>query len=96
MHIKHWAGYGLVTAKLISKTVTDGETILVVKVSGNHEQGLVRTDLYTLKSWLVDKFDRAAKDISPYSIEYDYLNDYETTSDGLDEEYCIYTFRYTI
>lgn len=96
MHIKHWQGYGIVTVKKISKTVNDGDTTLVIKVSGNHECGLVRDDIYDLKHWLIDKFDKAAKDINPYSIDYTYDDDYETNAAGLDEEYCTYTFHYVV
>lgn len=94
MRIKHWQGYGTVTAKKISKKVKDGETTLVVKVNGNHEWGLVREDIYDLKEWLIDRFDKSAKDVSPYSIDYDYEDGYATAADGCDEEYCIYTFTY--
>lgn len=93
MHIKHWQGYGFITAKKISKTVKNGITTLVIKVSGNHEWGLVREDIYDLKWWLIDRFDKSV-DISPYEIAYDYKSGYTTTANGLDEEYCIYTFTY--
>ena len=96
MRIKHWQGYGTVTAKKISKTAKDGETILVVKVSGNHEWGLVRDDIYDLKWWLIDRFDKNAKDVSPYSIDYDYSSGYKESANGLDEEYCVYTFVYSV
>lgn len=90
MRIKHWQGYGTVTAKKISKTMENGETVLVIKVSGNHEWGLVRDDAYDLKRWLIDRFDKSAKDLTWYNINYNYIDDY----DDNDEEYCIYTFRY--
>lgn len=92
MKIKHWQGYGTVNAKKISKTVENGKTILVVKVSGNHEWGLVREDLYDLKWWLIDRFDKAAKDISPYEYNFSFIDDYGQN----DEEYCIYTFEYEV
>lgn len=96
MRIKHWQGYGSVTATKLKKTVKNGITTLIVKVNGNHEYGLVRDDIYTLKRWLIDKFDKTARDISPYSIDYDYKDGYSLTADGLDEEYCIYTFNYEV
>lgn len=96
MRIKHWQGYGTVTAKKIRKTIHDGITTLVVEVRGNHEWGLARDDVYDLKRWLVDRFDKSARDISPYVIDYDYTNDYVTAPNGLDEERCIYTFEYMI
>lgn len=94
MRIKHWQGYGTVTAKKVRKTVRCGETTLVIKVSGNHEWGLVRNDAYDLKRWLIDRFDKSAKDINPYAMEYTYEDGYDTDDNGCDEEYCIYTFRY--
>lgn len=96
MRIKHWQGYGSVTAKKISKTVKHGITTLVVEVNGNHEYGLVRDDIYHLKEWLLDKFDKEAVDLPPYEINYSYDDGYRLTPDGLDEEYCVYTFTYAI
>lgn len=96
MKIKHWQGYGCVTAKKVSKTVKNGVTKLVVRVTGNHEWGLVREDKYDLKRWLIDRFDKSAKDVNPYSIEYKYVDGYERTADGIDEEYCEYTFAYEV
>lgn len=96
MHIKHWQGYGIITAKKIKKTTKNGETTLTVKVSGNHEYGLVRDDIYDLKRWLIDRYDKSAKDINCYSIDYDYNSGYERNANGIDEEYCIYTFRYEV
>lgn len=96
MRIKHWQGYGTVTAKKISKTTKNGITTLVVRVNGNHEWGLVRNDIYDLKRWLIDKFDKSAADINPYSIDYNYEDGYERTASGIDEEYCKYTFVYSV
>ena len=56
MRIKHWSGYGCVTAKKIN----DGAAKLHVRVSGYHECGLERGtwDTYTLYNWLVKRFDK--------------------------------------
>ncbi len=54
MKIKHWQGYGTVTAQKIKDT---GCT-LHIRVSGNHEWGLRRDDEYDLFNWLVRKFDK--------------------------------------
>ncbi len=41
MKIKHFAGYGSIEAKKISKVTTNNTTILTVLVTGDHEQGLI-------------------------------------------------------
>ena len=58
MRIKHFQGYGTVNAEKKSKTVKDGMTKLVIKVSGNHEYGLYRDDKYDIANWLVKRFDK--------------------------------------
>jgi len=90
MKIKHYAGYGTVTANKISKTVKNGICTLKVHVEGNHEYGLFRDDLYDLSNWLIKRFDRAFTDYrSIIGMEYDdgYKNDVE---------YCNYTFQYEV
>ena len=92
MRIKHFAGYGCVDAKKLSRfKVSTGDTVLKVRVTGNHECGLLRNDPYDLKWWLIERFDKAAKNIDPYTIayEYNYDFDYETNKDV-----CDYTFVY--
>jgi len=91
MKIKHWQGYGSVNAKKLSKSTKGGITTLKVEVSGNHEYGVVRDDIYDLKRWLVDRFDKTAPDC--YDIGYSYENGYRRNG-SIDEEYCIYTFTW--
>lgn len=93
MKIKHFAGYGSVTATKIQKKPMLDRTFLKVEVIGNHEWGLYRPDKYDLKRWLIDRFDKTAKDVSPYSIEYTYEGGYRKIN-GLDTEYAIYSFLY--
>ena len=93
MRIKHWQGYGTVTAKKLSKRLTGRGTMLRVMVQGNHEWGLVREDKYDLKRWLIDRFDKDAKNVSPYEISYRYDAGYVKVN-GLDTETVIYTFEY--
>lgn len=62
MRIKHWAGYGCVTA---TKCKDSTPFTLHIKVQGNHEQGIVREDEYDLYNWLVRRFDRDVQDY-PY------------------------------
>ena len=96
MKIKHWQGYGCVEARKVKKTTKNGITNLVVEVMGNHEWGLVRRDVYDLKRWLVDRFDKSAKDISPYSIDYTLLLSTYERIGGLDVEKAVYSFTYEV
>lgn len=59
MKIKHWQGYGTVTAR----KVKDGSCKLHVHVEGNHEWGLIRSDSYDLYNWLVRRFDKDVPDV---------------------------------
>lgn len=63
MRIKHWAGYGCVTARRIKDC---SMFTLHVRVEGNHEQGLVRDDEYDLYNWLVKRFDPIEKVVPCY------------------------------
>ena len=97
MTIKHYAGYGRVSAKRIKD-----DAALHVRVSGNHEQGLYRDDLYDLYNWLVKKFDKTVPDFTDWyraaRSKYDQVveihDDYETAPDGKTEEVCDYRFFY--
>jgi GH18 family chitinase len=92
MKIKHFAGYGSVQAKKVSKTTIDNRTKLVVEVKGNHEWGLVRDDIYDVRRWLFNKFEKNFKgedyEIS-MSIEDDYVKE-----NNIDVEVATYTFEY--
>lgn len=58
MKLRHFAGYGTITATRIrSKYCT-----LAVRVEGDHERGLVRNDEYDLYNWLVRRFDKSVPD----------------------------------
>jgi len=96
MKIKHFAGYGSVQARKVSKTKTaDGKTKLVVEVKGNHEWGLVRNDIYDVYHWLFKRFEKNF-DGSEYDIDMDIKDDYvddENNKYGC-VEVAIYTFIY--
>lgn len=69
MKIKHWQGYGSVNATCVAKEMVSALAdvrIIHIKVKGNHEWGLIRDDVYDVKRWLLDKFDKSAKDLNPY------------------------------
>lgn len=93
MRIKHFAGYGSVQAKKVSKTsVGENKSKLVVEVKGNHECGLVRDDIYDVRRWLFNRFEKNFNgndyDIS-MTIEDNYVKE-----NGLDVEVATYTFIY--
>ena len=97
MRIKHFAGYGSVEAKKVSKTTFTNEygekkTKLVVRVKGNHEWGLVRDDIYDVKRWLFDKFEKNFLG-EDYEISMSVVDDY-VKENGLDVEVAVYTFVY--
>ena len=97
MRVKHWQGYGSVEVKKVSKTpITNGygenKTKLVLRVKGNHECGLVRDDIYDVRRWIFNKFEKNfnGKDYDiDMSIDSDYIKE-----NGLDVEVATYTFVY--
>lgn len=64
MKLKHWSGYGCVTARKIQ----DGSCTLHVRVEGLHEQGLERGtwDTSGLYNWLVKRFDKNVPDCTEW------------------------------
>lgn len=97
MKLKHWAGYGNVTAK----KVADKRNDLHIVVTGNHERGLRRDDMYDLFNWLIKRFDKSVKDMGWLEfyhakhpdvliMEFEFV-DPET---GLDTDGCEYIFKY--
>lgn len=97
MKVKHFAGYGSVDVKKVSKTTVtnewgEKENKLVLSVKGNHEWGLVREDIFDVKRWIFDKFEKGFKgDI--YDITMSIKNEY-IKENGLDVEVATYTFYY--
>ena len=97
MRVKHFAGYGSVEVKKVYKTpITNdyGEkkTKLVLRVKGNHEWGLVRDDIYDVRLWLFDKFEKNF-DGDDYDIDMEIDSDH-IKEDGVDVEVATYTFVY--
>ena len=92
MKIKHFAGYGSVTATKVSKTKADGNTKMVIRVKGNHERGIDRNDLYDAVNWLLKKFDKSVDNWM--DVKDFFINDYYITEGNLDVEVCDYTFVY--
>ena len=58
MKIKHWAGYGCVNVKNLTTKDNIKYHCMVIKVWGDHEQGLVREDKYDVMNWLVRRFNK--------------------------------------
>ena len=56
MRIKHYQGYGIVQARNIKDKKYGSD--LHIQVTGNHEWGLVREDVYDVYHWLVKKFNK--------------------------------------
>lgn len=97
MRVKHFAGYGTVNVTKMSKekfTNEHGEekTKMVLFVKGNHEWGLECDDIYNVRSWIFDKFEKSfnGKD---YEIDMDIDPDY-VNENGEDVMVATYTFIY--
>lgn len=92
MKIKHYQGYGTVTAtKIPDKTCT-----LRIRVTGNHEWGLVRRDTYDLFNWLVKRFDRTQTDYLAWNnrLEHVRFDVGSTLINGIPTDTCDYYFTY--
>ena len=100
MKIKHFAGYGSVEAKKVSKTIKTNPfdekfVTLKIQVKGNHEWGLLRDDSYDLYHWLLKRFDKSIKDYYDICSNLQcYYENYYVNENGLYVEVCTYTFTY--
>lgn len=97
MKVKHFVGYGSVEVKKVSKTTFTDEfgekkTKMVLCVKGNHEWGIVRNDIYDVKRWIFDKFEKNFKG-NDYDIDMSIEDDY-IKENGIDVEVATYTFVY--
>jgi hypothetical protein len=91
MKIKHWQGYGTVSATRIK----DKSCTLHVRVTGNHEWGLRRDNLSDLYNWLVRRFDKSAPDVYEFLRSANvFINEGFAVSNGLDVDTCDYYFTY--
>ncbi len=88
MKIKHFQGYGSVTAT----KVKDSTCTLHVKVVGNHECGIRRDDEYDLFNWLVKKFDKSLPDYMTWHRKQPKIIINEGYENGVDT--CDYLFTY--
>lgn len=80
MRIKHWQGYGSVNAKVVKRTISTqrNEKTITIKVWGNHEYGLDRSDdFYDVHKWLLSRFDKQASYQDIKRIDFSYLEDFE-------------------
>ena len=92
MKIKHWQGYGSVTAERMNVQKQGDMKQVRIKVHGNHEWGLVRWDEYDVFKWLVKRFCKdceSYRDMRILNIEDGYQR-----AGNIDEEYAIYTIAY--
>jgi hypothetical protein len=97
MRVKHFRGYGSVEVKKISKKpiITgygEKKTELVLRVKGNHECGLVLDDIYDVRRWIFNKFEKNFNK-SDYGINMWVKSDY-IEENGHDVEVATYTFVY--
>ena len=97
MRVKHFMGYGSVEVKKISKKPIingygENKTELVLRVKGNHEWGLVRNDIYDVRRWIFDRFEKNFKK-SDYEIYMEVKSDY-IEENGHYVEVATYTFVY--
>ena len=88
MKIKHWQGYGTVTATKIKDKNFD----LVVKVVGNHEWGIHRDDEYDLFNWIVKRFDKSQTDYMTFHRRFPMIQIVNGYENG--QETCTYYFNY--
>ena len=97
MKVKHFAGYGSVDVKKVSKRTFTNEwgekkNKMVLSVKGNHEWGIVRDDIFDVKHWIFDKFEKNFRG-EIYNISMTIKDDY-VKENGLDVEVATYTFVY--
>lgn len=90
MRVKHWAGYGCVNMKKIK----DKYHTLHVRVSGNHECGLERNDLYDAYNWLVKRFDKSVPEYLEWRRSVIRFNCIPGWDEERKEETCDYVFVY--
>jgi len=96
MRIKHFAGYGTVEATKVSKRKVGvhGElTNVVIKVVGNHEYGIYRTDKYDIVNWLGKRLIKDLTDdrcITCMTV----TPSYEKGTNGTDVDVCVYDITY--
>lgn len=79
MKLKHWQGYGTVTATRTMKRAdkSTGLTTMVIRVEGNHECGLERRDVYDVSQWLIRRFDKdflGYKTVRSMTLDSDIVN----------------------
>ncbi len=56
MKIKHWQGYGSVSAKVVNKSIDEYFETVSIVVSGNHECGIdCHHDYSRVNEWLLEK-----------------------------------------
>jgi len=97
MRVKHFAGYGSVEVKkVLKKAIINGygenKTKLILRVKGNHEWGIVRNDIFDVRDWIFNKFEKNFNG-DDYDIYMDVQDEY-IKENGIDVEVATYTFIY--
>lgn len=95
MKIKHFSGYGCVNAvKVKASKMNERIKQITIKVTGDHERGLLRNDTYDVFYWLVKRF---CKDCATYSdiLRFRTFETYENVN-GVYVETCTYIIDYKV
>ena len=97
MKVKHFAGYGSVNVTKKSKTkfrdyLGNTKTMLVLEVKGNHECGNVRDDIYDVRRWIFNRFEKNFSG-NDWDIQMS-IDDNYVRENGIDVEVATYTFTY--
>jgi len=93
MRLKHWQGYGTINATVSGRELNTASNteIIKIKVWGNHEYGLDRSeDKYDIFRWLLKRLVKAYKNIDcnkAYkiikSVSFSYIGDIDGQEAGL-------------
>ena len=92
MKIKHFAGYGSVTAKVESRS----SNTIVIHVWGSHERGVLLEDADDVFNWLCRKLDKKRwKEYESVFCPIDTkVESWWEEGERYDEEHCRYTITY--
>lgn len=94
MKLKHWQGYGSVDVKKIaSYPAGHSKSKAIIKVTGNHEYGIVREDPYDVFRWLGKRFFPDCQDYRRIQ-DLNVIPGTEKDADGNDVDTAIYEVTY--
>lgn len=90
MKRKHWSGYGTVNVVKEASYNFRGTRSVVVRVTGNHERGLIRGfyDSHCIYGWIGKQYGELE------GFSYEVLEHGYERNNGIDEEYAVYELMY--